>query len=246
MYTRDHFTEDETRIYIAEIVVALEQLHRLGIVYRDIKLENILLDRDGHILLTDFGLSKEFKPRELAHKARTYSFCGTLEYMAPEVVRGGSNGHTMAVDWWSVGVLAYELLTGASPFSTESTDERKSHQEITKKILKSEIAIPQDLSTHCQDFLARLLARDPKRRLGGGPRDAEEVKEHPFFTQAPPPFTWEALLEKRLTPPFVPTLACETDTCNFSEEFTKQSTAQDSPAAEPKPAFARVFDVSHF
>ncbi|CAH1642422.1 unnamed protein product [Spodoptera littoralis] len=89
LYQREHFSENEVRIYIAEIILALEQLHKLGIIYRDIKLENILLDAEGHIVLTDFGLSKEFCGGE----SRAYSFCGTIEYMAPEVVRSGSQGH---------------------------------------------------------------------------------------------------------------------------------------------------------
>jgi len=101
LYQREKFKEAEVRIYIAEIVLALQHLHKHGIIYRDIKLENILLDKDGHVALTDFGLSREFMPTEVDQRA--YSFCGTIEYMAPEVVRGGNLGHDIAVDWWSVG-----------------------------------------------------------------------------------------------------------------------------------------------
>ncbi|KAK2582151.1 hypothetical protein KPH14_004511 [Odynerus spinipes] len=237
LYQREHFTEDEVRIYIGEVILALEHLHKLGIIYRDIKLENILLDREGHIVLTDFGLSKEFLPHERDSNARAYSFCGTIEYMAPEVVRGGSAGHDIAVDWWSVGVLTYELLTGASPFTVEG--EKNTQQEISRRILKTEPPIPSHLNPTVRNFISRLLVKDPRQRLGGGPRDAKELKEHPFFRKAPPPFSWEALEKRQITPPFVPRIAHELDTSNFSDEFTKM-VAADSPAVVP-PNHDKIF-----
>ncbi|KAG7198898.1 hypothetical protein KM043_015719 [Ampulex compressa] len=237
LYQREHFTEDEVRIYIGEVILALEHLHKLGIIYRDIKLENILLDREGHIVLTDFGLSKEFLPHERDSNARAYSFCGTIEYMAPEVVRGGSAGHDIAVDWWSVGVLTYELLTGASPFTVEG--EKNTQQEISRRILKMEPPIPNHLNPTVRNFISRLLVKDPRQRLGGGPRDAKELKEHPFFNKAPPPFTWEALERRQITPPFVPRITHELDTSNFSDEFTKM-VAADSPAVVP-PNYDKIF-----
>ncbi|XP_014609105.1 PREDICTED: ribosomal protein S6 kinase alpha-5 isoform X1 [Polistes canadensis] len=237
LYQREHFTEDEVRIYIGEVILALEHLHKLGIIYRDIKLENILLDREGHIVLTDFGLSKEFLPHERDSNARAYSFCGTIEYMAPEVVRGGSAGHDIAVDWWSVGVLTYELLTGASPFTVEG--EKNTQQEISRRILKTEPPIPSHLNPTVRNFISRLLVKDPRQRLGGGPRDAKELKEHPFFRRAPPPFSWDALEKKQITPPFVPRITHELDTSNFSDEFTKM-VAADSPAVVP-PNHDKIF-----
>ncbi|KAL9907200.1 ribosomal protein S6 kinase alpha-5-like [Glossina fuscipes fuscipes] len=125
LYKAEHFSEATVKIYIAEVVLALEHLHKLGIIYRDIKLENILLDGQGHIVLADFGLSKIFSS-ESDHRA--HSFCGTLEYMAPEIIRAGPGGHDLAVDWWSVGVLTYELSTGASPHYTHRREERQSYQ----------------------------------------------------------------------------------------------------------------------
>ncbi|XP_008213525.1 ribosomal protein S6 kinase alpha-4 isoform X2 [Nasonia vitripennis] len=237
LYQRDKFTEDEVRIYVGEIILALEQLHKLGIIYRDIKLENILLDREGHIILTDFGLSKEFLPHERDSNPRTYSFCGTIEYMAPEVVRGGSAGHNVAVDWWSVGVLTYELLTGSSPFTVEG--EKNTQSEISRRILKMDPPMPTFLSPTVRDFIARLLTKDPRVRLGGGPRDAKELKEHDFFRIAPPPFNWSALERREVPPPFVPRITHELDTSNFSEEFTKM-VAEDSPAVVP-PNYDKVF-----
>ncbi|OWR42784.1 ribosomal protein S6 kinase alpha-5 [Danaus plexippus plexippus] len=223
LYQREHFHENEVRIYIAEIILALEQLHKLGIIYRDIKLENILLDAEGHIVLTDFGLSKEFCGGE----SRAYSFCGTIEYMAPEVVRSGSQGHDIAVDWWSVGVLTYELLTGASPFTVEG--EKNTQQEITKRIVRCSYPVPNDVSPAVQDFIKKLLVKDPRRRLGGGDDDAEELKRHPFFQD----LDWEAVSRREVAAPFVPQLSHAADTCNFADEFTRMPPT-DSPAQAPK------------
>ncbi|XP_067007640.1 ribosomal protein S6 kinase alpha-5 [Anabrus simplex] len=231
LYQRERFTEAEVRIYIGEIILALEHLHKLGIIYRDIKLENILLDRQGHIVLTDFGLSKEFLPHEKDQRA--YSFCGTIEYMAPEVVRGGNTGHDIAVDWWSVGVLTYELLTGASPFTVEG--ERNGQQEISRRILKTNPPIPDELSPEVSDFISKLLVKDPRKRLGGGAGDAEELKSHPFFNGT----NWADLAQKAIPAPFVPKITNELDTSNFSDEFTKM-TPTDSPAIVP-PNFDKIF-----
>lgn len=161
LYKREHFEEEEVRIYIAEIVLAIETLHKLRIIYRDIKLENILLDSDGHIVITDFGLSKELTEES---NGRSYSFCGTIEYMAPEVVRGGKTGHDINVDWWSVGVLCYELLTGASPFTLDS--EQNLQNEISKRILKASPVMPQIIRPKANDFILKLLNKDPAERLG--------------------------------------------------------------------------------
>ncbi|KAM3968551.1 ribosomal protein S6 kinase alpha-4 [Aphomia sociella] len=223
LYQREHFNENEVRIYIAEIILALEQLHKLGIIYRDIKLENILLDAEGHIVLTDFGLSKEFCGGE----SRAYSFCGTIEYMAPEVVRSGSQGHDIAVDWWSVGVLTYELLTGASPFTVEG--EKNTQQEITKRIVRCSYPVPTDVSPEVQDFIRKLLVKDPRRRLGGGEEDAGELKRHSFFQN----LDWEAVARREIIAPFVPQLSHAADTCNFADEFTRMAPT-DSPAQAPK------------
>ncbi|OTF69279.1 ribosomal protein S6 kinase beta-1-like protein, partial [Euroglyphus maynei] len=211
LYQRDYFTEDAVRIYAAELVLALENLHKLNIIYRDIKLENILLDHEGHIVLADFGLCKQFLPHETIK--RTHSFCGTIEYMAPEIV--GGNGHDFSVDWWSFGVLIYELLTGASPFTVDG--ERNTQQEISKRILRSQPPIPNHLSPEVRDLLQMILVKDPDKRLGGGQRDADEIKRHPFFLS----IDWNALAERRLPAPFRPNIRDELDTSNFAEEFTR-------------------------
>ncbi|XP_058511558.1 ribosomal protein S6 kinase alpha-5 isoform X2 [Ochotona princeps] len=221
---RERFTEHEVQIYVGEIVLALEHLHKLGIIYRDIKLENILLDSNGHVVLTDFGLSKEFVADETE---RAYSFCGTIEYMAPDIVRGGDSGHDKAVDWWSLGVLMYELLTGASPFTVDG--EKNSQAEISRRILKSEPPYPQEMSAVAKDLIQRLLMKDPKKRLGCGPRDADEIKEHLFFQK----INWEDLAAKKVPAPFKPVIRDELDVSNFAEEFTEMEPTY-SPAALPQ------------
>uniref|UniRef100_A0A1Q3G0T1 non-specific serine/threonine protein kinase n=1 Tax=Culex tarsalis TaxID=7177 RepID=A0A1Q3G0T1_CULTA len=228
LYNKEHFTEDEVRIYIAEIIVALEQLHKLGIIYRDIKLENILIDANGHIVLTDFGLSREL----VFENERAHSFCGTIEYMAPEIVKSNQNGHDASVDWWSVGVLTFELLTGSSPFSSE---EPATQTEISKKITNTEAVIPEHLSREAKDFIRKLLVKDPRRRLGGGTADASELKSHSFFKS----INWRLLAEKKIAAPFKPVIEDELDTNNFSDEFTRQ-TPVDSPASAP-PNSERLF-----
>lgn len=223
LYKAEHFSESTVRIYIAEVVLALEHLHKLGIIYRDIKLENILLDGQGHIVLADFGLSKIFSA-ESDHRA--HSFCGTLEYMAPEIIRAGPNGHDLAVDWWSVGVLTYELLTGASPFTV--VEQQNSQSDISRRIQKVDPVLPPTLGENVKDFILKMLHKDPKKRLGGNSRNAAEIKNHPFFRG----INWNELKSKRRKAPFKPTLDSEDDTQNFSEEFTKQPVI-DSPAPVP-------------
>ncbi|XP_030071159.1 ribosomal protein S6 kinase alpha-5 [Microcaecilia unicolor] len=232
---RERFTENEVQIYIGEIVLALEHLHKLGIIYRDTKLENILLDSSGHVVLTDFGLSKEFLTDE---KERTYSFCGTIEYMAPEIVRGGETGHDKAVDWWSLGVLMYELLTGASPFTVDG--EKNSQSEISRRILKNDPPYPPEMSYITKDIIQGLLVKDPQKRLGCGPGGSDEIKKHPFFQN----INWDDLAAKKVPAPFKPVIRDELDVGNFAEEFTDMDPTY-SPAAMPQNA-DRIFQGYSF
>lgn len=217
---RERFTEPEVKIFIAEILLALEHLHKLGIIYRDIKLENILLDKDGHVVLTDFGLSKEIIPEE----ERAYSFCGTIEYMAPEVIRSSGQGHDHTVDFWSLGVLTYELLTGASPFTVEG--EKNSQSEVSKRILSKNPPVPRKISSRAKDLIYSLLEKDPKKRLGS--RNILDIKNHPFFAG----LDWEKLAKKDISAPFKPLITNDLDTSNFADEFTLM-TPMYSPAPTP-------------
>ncbi|XP_023956078.1 ribosomal protein S6 kinase alpha-4 isoform X3 [Chrysemys picta bellii] len=234
LYQRDHFKEDEVRIYAGEIVLALEHLHKLGIIYRDVKLENILLDSEGHVVLTDFGLSKEFLTEE---KDRTFSFCGTIEYMAPEIIRSKS-GHGKSVDWWSLGILIFELLTGASPFTLEG--EKNTQAEVSRRILKCQPPFPTVIGPVARDLLQKLLCKDPKKRLGSGPNGAQDIKEHPFFKG----LDWVELAARRVKAPFKPIVRSELDVRNFAEEFTRLEPVY-SPAGTP-PNLDRVFQGYSF
>uniref|UniRef100_A0A672K3B9 Ribosomal protein S6 kinase n=1 Tax=Sinocyclocheilus grahami TaxID=75366 RepID=A0A672K3B9_SINGR len=230
---RVRFKEQEVTLYSGEIVLALEHLHKLGIVYRDLKLENILLDSSGHIVLTDFGLSKEFHEVE-----RAYSICGTIEYMAPEIVAGGESGHDKGVDWWSMGVLMYELLTGGSPFTVDG--DENSHSDIAERIMKKDPPFPKDLGPLAKDVIQRLLNKDPKKRLGSGPSGAQNVKSHPFYQK----MNWEDLAAKKVPAPFKPVIRDELDVSNFAEEFTEMDPTY-SPAALPNNC-DRIFQDSPF
>ncbi|XP_077596112.1 ribosomal protein S6 kinase alpha-4 isoform X1 [Stigmatopora nigra] len=234
LYQQDHFSEEAVRIYIGEIILALEHLHKLKIVYRDIKLENILLDSEGHVVLTDFGLSKEFLQED---KERTYSFCGTIEYMAPEIIRG-KTGHGKSVDWWSLGILMFELLTGASPFTLEG--ERNSQSEVSKRILRCDPPFPSMIGATAQDLLRKLLEKDPHKRLGSGPRGATDIKSHTFFKG----LNWDDLAQKKIASPFKPELKSELDVGNFAEEFTGMDPVY-SPASTP-PSTDRLFQGYSF
>ncbi|KFY00637.1 hypothetical protein O988_03187 [Pseudogymnoascus sp. VKM F-3808] len=199
------FDEKRAKFYIAELILALQHLHLHDIVYRDLKPENILLDANGHIALCDFGLSKA----NLTKNDTTNTFCGTTEYLAPEVLLDEA-GYTKMVDFWSLGVLVFEMCCGWSPFYAEDT------QQMYKNIAFGKVRFPRDtLSTEGRNFVKGLLNRNPKHRLGAID-DAEELKRHPFFAD----IDWEALTKKLITPPFKPKLKSETDTSNFDPEFT--------------------------
>lgn len=204
------FPEDRAKFYIAELVLALEHLHDNDIVYRDLKPENILLDANGHIALCDFGLSKA----NLNNDGTTNTFCGTTEYLAPEVLLDES-GYTKMVDFWSLGVLIFEMCCGWSPFYAENT------QQMYKNIAFGKVRFPKEvLSAEGRSFVKGLLNRNPKHRLGSI-NDARELRAHPFFQD----IDWNLLKSKSIPPPFKPHLASETDTSNFDPEFTNESTS---------------------
>lgn len=204
------FGEDRAKFYIAELILALEHLHDNDIVYRDLKPENILLDANGHIALCDFGLSKA----NLNNDGTTNTFCGTTEYLAPEVLLD-ETGYTKMVDFWSLGVLIFEMCCGWSPFYADNT------QQMYKNIAFGKVRFPKEvLSQEGRSFVKGLLNRNPKHRLGAI-NDARELKEHPFFQD----IDWNLLKSKNIPPPFKPHLLSETDTSNFDPEFTNESTS---------------------
>ncbi|XP_061608636.1 ribosomal protein S6 kinase beta-1 isoform X2 [Phyllopteryx taeniolatus] len=220
------FMEDTACFYLAEISMALGHLHQKGIIYRDLKPENIMLNNNGHVKLTDFGLCKE----SIHDGTVTHTFCGTIEYMcvlsispcrlrtkrAPEILM--RSGHNRAVDWWSLGALMYDMLTGAPPFTGEN------RKKTIDKILKCKLSLPPYLTQEARDLLKKLLKRSASVRLGAGPNDAAEVQAHPFFRHT----NWEELLARRVEPPFKPFLQSADDVSQFDSKFTSQPPV-DSP-----------------
>uniref|UniRef100_A0A673CR20 protein kinase C n=1 Tax=Sphaeramia orbicularis TaxID=375764 RepID=A0A673CR20_9TELE len=202
----DVFSEPRAVFYSACVVLGLQFLHDHKIVYRDLKLDNLLLDTEGFVKIADFGLCKE----GMGYGDRTSTFCGTPEFLAPEVLTDTS--YTRAVDWWGLGVLIYEMLVGESPFPGD--DE----EEVFDSIVNDEVRYPRFLSTE-------LLRRNPERRLGSGEKDAEDVKKQPFFRGV----DWEGLLQKKVAPPFVPTIKGKEDVSNFDLEFTAEAPALTPP-----------------
>ncbi|XP_063472300.1 serine/threonine-protein kinase N1 isoform X9 [Symphalangus syndactylus] len=217
----DVFSEPRAVFYSACVVLGLQFLHEHKIVYRDLKLDNLLLDTEGYVKIADFGLCKE----GMGYGDRTSTFCGTPEFLAPEVLTDTS--YTRAVDWWGLGVLLYEMLVGESPFPGD--DE----EEVFDSIVNDEVRYPRFLSAEAIGIMRRLLRRNPERRLGSSERDAEDVKKQPFFRT----LGWEALLARRLPPPFVPTLSGRTDVSNFDEEFTGEAPTL-SPPRDARPLTA--------
>jgi hypothetical protein len=199
------FPEDRAKFYAAQITLALEYVHKLGVIYRDLKPENVLLDDKGNIRLTDFGLSKE---GVRGHSSGASSFCGTPEYIAPEVLK--RQGHGRAVDWWSLGALSYEMISGLPPFYSRNRDT------MFDKIMKADIMYPAFMSDPAKDLLSKLLLRDPTERLGSGESDADEIKSHPFFAGT----DWKQLEDGNVAPPWAPKVASSLDTSQFDEEFT--------------------------
>lgn len=198
------FDLNRSRFYTAELLCALECLHDHDVIYRDLKPENILLDYTGHIALCDFGLCK----LNMAGQERTNTFCGTPEYLAPELLL--AHGYTKVVDWWTLGVLFYEMLTGLPPFFDENTND------MYRKILQEPLRFPDDMDREARSLLIGLLDRDPVKRLGVN--GAAEIKAHPFFAQ----IDWRRLMAKKYAAPFKPAVEDAEDTSNFDKEFTSE------------------------
>ena len=204
------FSEEVVRFYAAEVLLALEHLHSIGVIHRDLKPENILLDEEGHLALTDFGLAKENME---SPESNTRTFCGTVEYMAPEMIQG--QGYGRSADFWSLGVLVYDMLTGNPPF------QHKNEQKLREKILKDKIKLPAFLTAEAHSIIKALLNRDPKKRLGSGPKGAAEIKQHPFFKSV----RWDKLYNRESRPPYRPEIkksGAKTDVVScFDDEYIK-------------------------
>ena len=211
---KDKLTEEEAKFYTAELILAVESIHKLDCIHRDIKPDNILIDKTGHIKLSDFGLAKvsdklyeqnstktpNYNPNKRTHQ-KLYSCVGTAFYVAPEVLK--KKGYSQEIDWWSVGVIFYEMLVGYAPFYAEET------QEVINKVLGKIWEVPEEinLSKEALDFMKRMMS-DPNERLGkNGP---EEIKSHPFFKGV----DWDNI-RNNMKPPFIPDIENDYDTKYF-------------------------------
>lgn len=190
------FTEDRVRFYAAQILVALQYLHQKEIVYRDLKLENLLIDQDGYIKITDFGLCKE----GIGTDDTTSTFCGTPEYLAPEILEEENYGKS--VDWWALGVVMYEMLLGRPPFGPANNMEK-----LFYNILHQPIQFGNSLSERSLSILQRLLERDFTKRIGCTPTDGEEIMQHPFFVCV----EWDKLARREIPAPFKPVIVSVND-----------------------------------
>ncbi|KAK2513600.1 Prkcz [Columba guinea] len=206
--------EEHARFYAAEICIALNFLHERGIIYRDLKLDNVLLDAEGHIKLTDYGMCKE----GLGPGDTTSTFCGTPNYIAPEILRGEEYG--FSVDWWALGVLMFEMMAGRSPFDiiTDNPD-MNTEDYLFQVILEKPIRIPRFLSVKASHVLKGFLNKDPKERLGCQPQTGfADIKSHTFFRS----IDWDLLEKKQTTPPFQPQITDDYGLDNFDTQFTSE------------------------
>ncbi len=215
IHSGQKFSTQKTKFYLVEIILAIDFLHKNNMIYRDLKPENILIDSKGHIKLTDFGLSKIVTNIE----EKSFTICGTLQYIAPEIISG--EGYNESVDWWSLGIIMYEMLTGKLPFKF-NFDSQEEQNDLN--IYDKKIKYPSWIEENAKDLINKLLNKDPEKRLGSGKEGAENIKKHPFFSD----IDWNKALNKELRPPFIPKIENETDIKYFEKSLVESPVFSDS------------------
>uniref|UniRef100_A0A672IZS4 Protein kinase C n=1 Tax=Salarias fasciatus TaxID=181472 RepID=A0A672IZS4_SALFA len=202
------FDEPRSRFYAAEVTSALMFLHRNGVIYRDLKLDNILLDAEGHCKLADFGMCKE----GIMNGVTTTTFCGTPDYIAPEILQELEYG--ASVDWWALGVLMYEMMAGQPPFEADNEDD------LFESILHDDVLYPVWLSKEAVSILRAFMTKNPAKRLGCVVSQGceEAIKTHAFFRE----IDWTLLEQRKVKPPFKPRIKTKRDVNNFDQDFTKE------------------------
>ena len=199
------FPISQTKFYIAHIITIFEYLHSKNIVYRDLKPENILINKNGYLKLTDFGFAKQLE------NEKTYTLCGTPEYLAPEIIL--NKGHGKAVDWWTLGILLYEMLVGIDPFSDD--DPMKTYQ----KILKGKINFPKTINKDAKSLIKHLLTQDTSKRFGCLKNGVKDILNHRLFEG----FDWKNFVYLTMPAPYIPDIKSEDDTSNF-EKYPESDT----------------------
>ena len=200
-----NLTEEVAKFYIIELILGLEFLHQNNVIFRDLKPENILLDSEGHIRISDFGLSKILENS----RDKAYTLCGTLKYLAPEILK--NKGYEKSVDWWSLGCIFYEMLMGHLPFKINGN-------VIDPEVFGEKIKFNDNMNPLLVDLISQLLAVNPKKRIGYGDSDAKKIKEHQYFSD----IDWNKYLNKEIEPPFVPKLDGDMDLRYFDKSFTDE------------------------
>ena len=205
-----NLTEEVAKFYIIELILGLEFLHQNNVIFRDLKPENILLDSEGHIRISDFGLSKILENS----RDKAYTLCGTLKYLAPEILK--NKGYEKSVDWWSLGCIFYEMLMGHLPFKINGN-------VIDPEVFEEKIKFNDNMNPLLVDLISQLLAVNPKKRIGYGDSDAKKIKEHQYFSD----IDWNKYLNKEIEPPFVPKLDGDMDLRYFDKSFTDEPVNSD-------------------
>jgi serum/glucocorticoid-regulated kinase 2 len=218
------FAEPVAAFFTGEIFLALEHLHSKGILYRDLKPENVLLDQDGHIRLCDFGLSKE----GIDLPNGTQTFCGTPEYLAPELISGEE--YTLPLDWWAFGIFLYELVVGIPPFYS------KNKQTMYRKILMEPPMFPPNVSPAFEELVNGLLKKNPLERFGSA-----QIRESAFYGQ----IDFDLMQRKEIPPPILPAVSDPLSTELFDKEFTDQAPTETPTVARPISTDFENFSYNH-
>jgi len=195
---RNNFSENISRFYAANVASAFAYMHDLQVVYRDLKPENLLFDATGYLKVVDFGFAKMITDR-------TWTLCGTPEYLAPEIIQ--NKGHNWSVDWWAFGILIFEMLFGQPPFCADDP------MDIYQKILRNKVSYPSSFSKNAKDLISKLLVSNPTARLGSLKNKSRDITGHPFFKQT----NWSTLVKKEEKAPYIPPISSPTDTSNFEQ-----------------------------
>ena len=230
LHKEKRFSNEKARFYIIEIILAIEFLHKHNMLYRDLKPENIMVDSNGHIKLTDFGLSKMFTKT----KEKAFTICGTPQYLAPEIL--SDDGYDNSVDWWSLGCVMYEMLVGKAPFKIPKGSY------LSADLYKKKISIPEYVTPEAKDLISKLLIPNPKNRLGYGKDGSQKIKDHPYFEG----INWQDAWDRKLEPPLVPQLKSETDLSYFDKMFTNEKIEGSNVSEVPSTLVSQANDYKGF